>query len=164
VTTHTAEDKLLLLRIDKKGGKVAWTQEAGSGTAEREGPKRQPRKVHKFYSPASPSPATDGKVVVVHFGNGLLAAYDFEGQPLWKHDLQEEYGAYTSWYGHANSPVVAGDVLSSANTHTETSASAPAIRTADALLIGVLRSRRYAKKQGPKPLPLRIIRNGLLTG
>ena len=111
VTTHTAEDKLLLLRIEKKGGKVVWTQEAGSGTGEREGPKRQPRKVHKFYSPASPSSATDGKVVVVHFGNGLLAAYDFDGQQLWKHDLQEEYGAYTSWYGHANSPVIAGDAV-----------------------------------------------------
>jgi outer membrane protein assembly factor BamB len=114
VTAHRAEDKLLLLRLSKVDGKVVWTQEVGSGTGERDGPKRQPRKEHKFYSPASPSPATDGKVVVAHFGNGLLAAYDFDGQQLWKHDLQEEYGAYTSWYGHANSPVIAGDVVISA--------------------------------------------------
>ncbi|MBW8884356.1 MAG: PQQ-binding-like beta-propeller repeat protein, partial [Planctomycetia bacterium] len=79
VTTHTADDKLLLLKIDKRKGQIVWTQEVGSGTAEREGPKRHPQKVHKFYSPASPSPVTNGKIVVAHFGNGDLAAYDFEG-------------------------------------------------------------------------------------
>jgi outer membrane protein assembly factor BamB len=114
VTTHTGEDKLLLLRIDKKLGQIVWAQEVGSGTQEREGPKRHPQKAHKFYSPASPSPVTDGKVVVAHFGNGDLSAYDFDGQQLWKRNLQSDYGAYTSWYGHANSPVIAGDVVISA--------------------------------------------------
>jgi outer membrane protein assembly factor BamB len=117
VTTHTAEDTLLLLRIDKNRGEIVWTQQVGSGTAEptREagapGPKRHPQKLHRFYSPASPSPVTDGKVVVAHFGNGDLAAYDFEGQQLWKRNLQEDYGAYTSWYGHANSPIIAGNLV-----------------------------------------------------
>jgi outer membrane protein assembly factor BamB len=111
VTTHTADDKLLLLRIDRERGQIVWTQEVGSGTAERSGPKRHPRKVHKFYSPASPSPVTNGQLVVVHFGNGDLAAYDFDGQRLWKRNLQDDYGAYTSWYGHANSPVIAGDLV-----------------------------------------------------
>ena len=32
VTAHTADDKLLLLRINKKDGEVVWTQEVGSGT------------------------------------------------------------------------------------------------------------------------------------
>jgi outer membrane protein assembly factor BamB len=114
VTTHTADDRLLLLRIDKQSGQVVWTQEAGSGTGEHEGPKRQPRKVHRFYSPASPSPATNGQAVVAHFGNGDLAAYDFEGRRLWKRNLQDDYGAYTSWYGHANSPVIVGDIVISA--------------------------------------------------
>src|SRR5437868_14843743 len=41
-TTHTTDDKLLLLCIDKKQGDVVWTREVGSGTVEREGPKRQP--------------------------------------------------------------------------------------------------------------------------
>src|SRR5437763_14250359 len=105
-----------MLKIDKRKGHIRWTQEIGSGlisgnTAEREGPQRHPLKVHKFYSPASPSPVTDGKVVVAHFGNGDLAAYDFDGQQLWKHNLQDDYGAYTSWYGHANSPVIAGDIV-----------------------------------------------------
>lgn len=111
VTTHTADDKLFLLRVDKKTGTVVWTQQVGGGTEPREGPKRHAQKFHKFYSPASPSPVTDGKVVVAHFGNGDLAAYDFEGRTLWKRNLQDEYGAYTSWYGHANSPVIASDVV-----------------------------------------------------
>src|SRR6185503_8497621 len=84
VTAHTADDKLLLLRIDKRKGQIVWTHEVGAGTAQREGPKRQPLKIHKFYSPASPSPATDGKIVVAHFGNGDLATYDFDGSRLWK--------------------------------------------------------------------------------
>jgi len=111
VTTHTPDDQLLLLCIDKKRGEVVWTQEVGRGTQEREGPKRQPQKAHKFYTPASPSPVTDGKVVVAHFGNGDLAAYDFQGQRLWKRNLQDDFGAYTSWYGHANSPVIVGDLV-----------------------------------------------------
>lgn len=111
VTTHTVDDRLLLLRIDKQSGQIVWTQEVGSGTGEHAGPKRQPRKVHRFYSPASPSPATDGQAVVAHFGNGDLAAYDFDGRRLWKHNLQDDYGAYTSWYGHANSPVIVGDIV-----------------------------------------------------
>lgn len=111
VTVHTADDKLLLLRLSKKNGEIIWTQEVGSGTKEREGPRRQPTKIHKFYSPAGPSPVTNGQVVVAHFGNGDLAAYDFDGKRLWKRNLQDDYGIYTSWYGHANSPVIAGSLL-----------------------------------------------------
>jgi outer membrane protein assembly factor BamB len=55
---------------------------------------------------ASPSPVTDGKLVIVHFGNGDFAAYDFDGHQLWKKNLQKDYGSYTIWWGHANSPVL----------------------------------------------------------
>lgn len=111
ITTHTADDQLLLLRIDKRKGNIIWSKAVGSGTSEREGPKRHTRKIHKFYSPASPSPVTDGQIVVAHFGNGDLAAYDFGGTQLWKRNLQDDYGAYTSWYGHANSPVIVGSLV-----------------------------------------------------
>jgi outer membrane protein assembly factor BamB len=111
VTAHTADDKLLLVKVDKAKGEVAWTQEVGSGTGEREGPKRQPRKPHRFYSHASPTPAVSGQTVVAHFGNGDLAAYDFAGKRLWKRNLQDDYGAYTSWYGHANSPVIVENLV-----------------------------------------------------
>ena len=54
---------------------------------------------------------TDGELVVVHFGNGDLAAYDFAGKLHWQHNLQDDYGAYTIWWGHANSPVLFGDLV-----------------------------------------------------
>src|SRR5688572_21046645 len=84
VTTRTEEDKLLLIKIDAKSGAEEWTRAVGQGTGEREGPKRHPRKEHRFYSFAGPTPAATSEVVVVHFGNGDLAAYDFRGERLWK--------------------------------------------------------------------------------
>jgi outer membrane protein assembly factor BamB len=111
VTTHTADDKLLLLRIDRQTGKIVWTQQVGDSETTHEGPQRHAQKFHKYYSPAGPSPVTDGQVVVVHFGNGDLAAYDFAGNQLWKHNLQDDYGGTRVGGGCANSPVIAGDVM-----------------------------------------------------
>jgi outer membrane protein assembly factor BamB len=108
VTAHSDDDRLLLLRIDKSQGTITWTREVGTGTALREAPGRSRQKFHRLHNLASPSPTTDGKVVIVHFGNGDLAAYDFDGKQLWKRNLQEEYGPYTIWWGHANSPVLTG--------------------------------------------------------
>ena len=50
----------------------------------------------------------------MHFGNGDLACYDFAGEKVWAFNLAERYGLYTIWWGHANSPVLAGDVIISA--------------------------------------------------
>lgn len=98
-------DRLLVVRLDAKSGQIVWTQQAGTGTTPREGGKRE-HKFHRLHNLASPSPVTDGQRVIVHFGNGLLAALDFSGKLLWQHDLQAEHGAYTAWWGHANSPVL----------------------------------------------------------
>src|SRR5262245_17446466 len=64
VTTHTADNRLMVFRVDKKSGQIIWTREVGSAAAAVDGPQRQPQKPHKFYSPASPSPVTDGNAVV----------------------------------------------------------------------------------------------------
>jgi outer membrane protein assembly factor BamB len=113
VTSHH-DDNLLLLRIDKAKGKIVWTRTVGTGTVKRapikpKGPdERREQKFHNLQNLASPSPVTNGKVVIVHFGNGELAAYDFDGNQLWHRNLQEDYGNYTVWWGHANSPVIFG--------------------------------------------------------
>ena len=60
---------------------------------------------------ATPSPVTDGRHVWAHFGNGALACYDFAGTKIWGINLVEQYGPYTIWWGHANSPVLVGDLL-----------------------------------------------------
>lgn len=103
-------DKLLLLKLSRKKGETLWSREAGHAETPREAP-RGAQKFHKLHNNASPSPVTDGQVVIVHFGNGELAAYDFEGKQLWLHNLQQEYGAYSIWWGHANSPVVFDDLV-----------------------------------------------------
>lgn len=105
VTCVAADNKLLLLRLDKDG-KVVWKQEVGTSDDSREGPRRSKLKFHQYYSVSSPSPVTDGTAVVAHFGNGDLAAYDYDGKQLWKRNLQDDLGTYTCWYGHANSPVL----------------------------------------------------------
>jgi outer membrane protein assembly factor BamB len=104
--TTQHEDELLVLKFNARSGKLVWKQKAGTATTVREAPKRKQQKFHQLHNLASPSPVTDGRTVVAHFGNGDLVAYDFAGQERWRHNLQNEYGAYTIWWGHANSPVL----------------------------------------------------------
>ena len=116
LTSHKDED-LLLLRINKSSGKIEWTQTVGQGTAhhvpikKKSNQERREQKFHDMQNLASPSPVTDGKTVVVHFGNGEFAAYNFAGERLWQRNLQDDYGPYTIWWGHANSPVLFGNTV-----------------------------------------------------
>lgn len=111
LTSHTDDDRLLLLRIDKSTGKIVWQKQVGTGTAKREGPERSEQKFHRLHNLASPSCVTDGEVVAAHFGNGDLAVFDFGGKLLWKRNLQEDHGGYTIWWGRANSPVMHDGLL-----------------------------------------------------
>ena len=110
--TAQNEDRLLLLKINKKNGQIEWTRTVGHGEAEpsrpvsKKGEARRHQRFHSEHNMASPSCATDGRYVAVHFGNGDLAVYDFSGKQLWKVNLQEKYGPFTVWWGHANSPIV----------------------------------------------------------
>lgn len=111
LTTH-AGDSLELWKIDVRDGQPVWKRQVASGPAEL--PSRAARgeqKFHRLHNLASPSPATDGEVVVAHFGNGVLAAYDLAGEQLWQRDLQQDHGPYTIWWGHANSPVLYEDLV-----------------------------------------------------
>jgi outer membrane protein assembly factor BamB len=109
----TAEDgkDLLLLKLSKTTGKIEWTRKVGEGTAPTEDADRGPQKFDPSQNLASPSPVTDGERVVVHFGNGLLASYDFAGNAQWIRNLQDDHGTYTIWWGHANSPVLHQDLV-----------------------------------------------------
>jgi outer membrane protein assembly factor BamB len=109
VTSHQ-DEKLLLVKLKKATGEMLWTRQAGTGTAQREGENRE-QKFHRLHNLASPSPVTDGEQVIVHFGTGDLVAYDVDGQELWRHNLAEEHGRYTIWWGHANSPVLFDDLV-----------------------------------------------------
>jgi outer membrane protein assembly factor BamB len=106
ITTQTADQRLLLLHIGTRSGRVLWTREIGTGRIRRQAPQRGVPTFSREHNLASPSPVTNGEVVVAHFGNGDLAAYDFNGGRLWKRNLQEDYGPYTVRWGHAHSPVL----------------------------------------------------------
>ena len=119
LTSHIDNRRLLLVKIDKSTGKIAWMREVGSGAVEpvpndkliKSADRRGRQQFHHSQNLASPSPVTDGRLVVVHFGNGELAAYDFDGRQLWRRNLQEDYGKYSIWWGHANSPVLYQDLV-----------------------------------------------------
>jgi outer membrane protein assembly factor BamB len=65
--------------LDKRTGKVLWERTAHEGVPRV---KRHPKGSH-----ANPTPATDGKHLVVSFGSEGLFGYDLDGKPLWKRDL-----------------------------------------------------------------------------
>ena len=112
--TAQKDDKLLLSSEDQQErparssgpGRSAPALRRGARSRARRARTAEQQKFHHLHNMASPSPVTDGERVIVHFGNGDLAAYDFAGQELWRHNLQKEHGTYTIWWGHANSPVL----------------------------------------------------------
>lgn len=106
--TSETDGKLLLLSIDRNSAKTIWQREVGAGTANRKPPNGENRaaKFHDMHNMASPSPVTDGERVIVHFGNGDLASFAFDGRQEWKRNLADDFGSYTIWWGHANSPVL----------------------------------------------------------
>lgn len=110
VTTQVDDSKLLLLRLDATTGKVVWERQVGEDKPRRAGPVGVNR-YHDEHNMASPSPVTDGAHVWAHFGNGDLACYDMQGQKVWATNMTKDHGVYSIWWGHANSPVLLGDLL-----------------------------------------------------
>ncbi len=102
---------LLLVKIDKKSGKIVWERTVGNGVTLGRPKPRGEAPPMRLQSLANPSPVTDGRLVFVHFGNGDLAAYQFDGKPVWQRNLQKDFGPYTIWWGHSNSPVLYKDLI-----------------------------------------------------
>lgn len=103
-------ERLLLLRLDRKTGKIVWEREVGEGLVRRAGPVGNLR-FHDEHNMATPSPVTDGKHVWVTFGNGDLACYTYDGDKVWSKNLLKEYGPLSIWWGHGNSPVLYKNLL-----------------------------------------------------
>lgn len=96
-----------VLCYDMKGDE-AWRQQYG--------PERPGRNPHGTGS--NPSPATDGKHVVVYFKSGTLACLDLAGNEKWKTNLQDRYGEDTLWWDLGTSPVLARGCVVIAVIHT----------------------------------------------
>jgi outer membrane protein assembly factor BamB len=88
--------------LDRKSGKILWQHAAVSGQPKI---KRHPKSTH-----ANPTPATDGKTLVVSFGSEGLFAFDLNGKELWKKDFgildSGYYVVPAAQWGFASSPVI----------------------------------------------------------
>jgi outer membrane protein assembly factor BamB len=93
--------------IDRKSGKILWERTAASGIPKI---KRHPKSTH-----ASPTPATDGKRLIVSFGSEGLFAYDLNGKLLWQKDFgildSGFYMVPDAQWGFASSPVIYDGVV-----------------------------------------------------
>lgn len=93
-------DTLSLWALDRANGEVLWRRELSGGNE---------RKYKGNLS--SPTPVTDGRTVWAVSGTGIVAAFDFAGKPLWRKDLQADYGPFGVLHGYASSPLLYGDAL-----------------------------------------------------
>ena len=89
--------------VDKSTGKVLWDRVAHVGIPQV--------KRHTKSAQSNSTPATDGNVVVALFGSaGVLAAWDMNGQALWKQNIGVLDSGWffdpTYQWGHSSSPII----------------------------------------------------------
>ena len=108
ITAQTDDDKLVVVCIDKRTHAKCWQTEVAVAKPLRrsEKPKRGEQTFPPWRNYAAPSPVTDGKIVVVYFGDGTLAGLDFEGHLVWKRNLADDHGQFAKAWGEAASPVI----------------------------------------------------------
>jgi outer membrane protein assembly factor BamB len=90
-----AKKAMRALCLDRKNGKVLWNEETGLGYG-----------LDDRSNFASPSPVTDGKIVVFYYGNGDLAAFDFSGKKIWSRNLGKDYGPFAFNWTYGSSPLL----------------------------------------------------------
>lgn len=100
--TSEAGKDLVLLCVGTDG-KELWRRKLGTGTGrivrEDEG------------NGASASPSSDGTHVFAMVGTGDFAAFDFDGNELWRFNAQERYGKFKIQFGMHTTPLLDGDRL-----------------------------------------------------
>ena len=88
--------------LDKNTGRIIWEK------AVYEGAPKVKRHVKASY--ANPTPATDGKYLLVSFGSEGLYCFDLEGKLLWRQDLGLLDGGWSpdreSHWGFGSSPII----------------------------------------------------------
>jgi hypothetical protein len=81
--------------LNRTNGKVRWETKISDGLRRDE---------RSNYS--SPSPVTDGKIVIFFYGNGDLAALDLDGKPLWRRNIEQDYGEFAFQWTFSASPLL----------------------------------------------------------
>ena len=99
-STDQAKENLLALAYDLKTGKQLWSHVVGQGL------KQDDRSNY-----AGASPATDGKHVVFFYGTGDIAVFTIAGKPVWKKNIQNEYGKFYFLWTFSTSPLLHGEKI-----------------------------------------------------
>ena len=96
--TGVVEDDLQTIALDRGSGEIIWHRTAPSHPTDPPDPRN---------NPASPSPVTDGEIVVVFFADYGMIAYDVDGNELWSLPL----GPFDNIYGMGASPILVDDMV-----------------------------------------------------
>lgn len=88
-------DAVVGMRISAKTGEIVWSVPFGEGVRSNE---------RSTYAGASP--VTDGKTVWFFSGSGDLAAYDFDGKPLWHRNIETDFGDFAFQWTFSSSPLL----------------------------------------------------------
>ncbi len=90
-TADASKDALAAYCLDRRTGEVLWKHEIAKGIR---------KDTRSTFS--SPSPATDGKLVVFFYGNGDLVTFNVGGKELWKKNI----GPFAFLWTFSTSPVL----------------------------------------------------------
>ena len=99
-STDEENKKLLALAYDLKTGKELWRHVVGNGLAQ-----------DNRSNFAGASPVTDGELVAFFFGTGDLWVVKTDGTPVWKTNIQKEYGNFYFLWTFSSSPIIVDDKL-----------------------------------------------------
>ena len=94
--TGFEDDRLLVYCFDATSGNLRWEWEAQ---------RRHEEKWDHRNNPASPSPVSDGNLVIVFFPEMGLIAFNMSGEEQWQLPL----GPFNNIYGMGASPIIVGD-------------------------------------------------------
>lgn len=89
------EDDLELWAVGKSDGSVVWKRNLGAGNYFR-----------RKHNMSSPSPVTDGELVWVMTGTGVVKAFALAGEEKWSRSLQDDYGRFGLNHGYGSSPLL----------------------------------------------------------
>lgn len=93
-----ASDKLEVIAVERKNGKIAWRQHV---------PATQIEQVHEVSSPATATPIVDGDRVYTYFGSTGLVCHNRDGKLLWNAPMP----VAKATFGTGVSPALAGNTL-----------------------------------------------------
>lgn len=93
--TGPGGQEILLLCLSRATGQEIWRKQYDQGN-----------QIQMKHNMSSPTPVSDGKLVWVASGNGMIACFDFVGNEKWKFDLTQKYGKLGTNFGLGSSPLL----------------------------------------------------------